>query len=67
MADLVHDKLMDIMKTQYPDYDSDFCFVTRCNHNELTTAAKQDLDARGLRTLKGTGSVYIVLEALLTP
>ena len=65
-ANLVHDKLMDIIKAQYPEYDGDFCFVTRRNRNQLTIAANQDLDARGLRTLKGTGSVYIVLDMLVT-
>ena len=66
-ANLVHDKLMDIIKAQFPEYDGDFCFVTRRNHNQLTIAANQDLDARGLRTLKGNGSVYIVLDMSVTP
>ena len=33
----------------------------------MSIAASQDLDARGVRTLKGTGSVYVVLDSSVGP
>lgn len=62
-ANSVFDKIMDVIKGQYPDYEGQFFFTTRRNRNQLTIVANQDLDARGVRTLKGTGSVYVVLDA----
>ena len=62
MANLVFDKIMDLIKSQYPDYEGQFFFTTRRNRNQLTIVANQDLDARGVRTLKGTGSVCVVLD-----
>ena len=55
MANLVFDKIMDVISGQ-------FFFTTRRNRNQLTIVANQDLDTRGVRTLKGTGSVCVVLD-----
>ena len=63
----VRNKILDIIKSQYPDYVGEFVYVSRRNRNQLTVAADQDMDARAVRTLKGTGSVYIVLDSSVDP
>ena len=66
-AHSVRDKIMEIIKSQYPDYVGEFVYATRRNRNHLFVAADQDMDARAVRTLKGTGSVYIVLDTSVAP
>ena len=58
----VHNKIMDIIKSQYPDYPDEFVYATRLNRNQLTVVADQDMDTMAVRTLKGTGNVYFVLD-----
>ena len=62
-ANSVFDNIMDVIKGQYPNYEGQFFFATRWNRNQLTIFANQDLDARGVQTLKGSSSVYVVLDA----
>ena len=66
-AHLVRNKIMEIIKSQYPDYKGEFVYETRRNRNQLFIAADRDMDARAVRTLKGTGSVYIVLDTSIAP
>lgn len=63
----VNNKIMEIVKSQYPDYRGEFVYATRCNRNQLTVAADQDMDVRAVKTLKGTGSVYIILDTSVAP
>ena len=66
-ANSVQNKIMEIIKIQYPDYEGEFVYATRRNRNQLFIAADRDMDARAVRTLKGTGSVYIVLDTSIAP
>lgn len=59
-------KILRLIREQFPDYEGQFFFASRRNKNRLSIAADQDLDARGMYTLKGSGSVYVVLENSLT-
>jgi len=66
-AHSVRNKIMEIIKSQFPDYGGEFLYASRRNRNQLFIAADQDMDARAVRTLKGTGSVYIVLDTSIAP
>ena len=60
-------KILRLIRKQFPDYERQFFFASRRNKIHLSIAVDQDLDARGVYTLKGSGSsVYIVLENSLT-
>ena len=59
-------KILRLIRKQFPDYEGQFFFASRRNKNRLSITADQDLDARGEYTLKGSGSVYVVLENSLT-
>ena len=61
-AEDVNVKILRIIQKQFPEYDSQFFFASRRNKNRLSIAVNQDLDARGVHTLKGSGCVYVVLE-----
>ena len=65
--DLVREKIMGVIRRQFQDFDGQFPYAARRNGNFLTLAADQNLDARGERTLKGNGSVYVVLDCPATP
>ena len=65
--DLVREKIMGVIRRQFQDFDGQFSYAARRNRNVLTLAADQNLDARGVRTLKGNGSVYVVLDSPATP
>ena len=65
--DLVREKIMGVIRRQFQDFDGQFPYAARRNGNFLTLAADQNLDARGERTLKGNGSVYVVLDSPATP
>ena len=59
-------KILRLIRKQFPDYEGQFFFASHRNKNRLSIAADQDLDARGVYTLKESGSVYVVLENSLT-
>ena len=64
--DLVREKIIGVIHRQFKDFDGQFSYATRRNRNFLTLAADQNLDARGVQTLKGNGSVYVVLDSPAT-
>ena len=66
-ADNVKTKIMDIIRGRFPDFEGQFFFASRRNRNILSIAAEQDLDARGVNTLKGSGCVYAVLDTSVAP
>ena len=53
---------MGVIHRQFKDFDGPFSYTAQRNRNFLTLAADQNLDAQGVRTLKGNGSVYVVLD-----
>ncbi|KAJ7380584.1 hypothetical protein OS493_009051 [Desmophyllum pertusum] len=63
----VKNKVMAVIKNQYDDYGGQFVFASRRNRNFLSIAGEQDLDARGVHTLKGSGCVYVVLDTPVGP
>ena len=65
--DLVREKIMGVIRRQFQDFDGQFPYAGRRNGNFLTLAADQNLDARGEQTLKGNGSVYVMLDSPATP
>ena len=65
--DLVREKIMGVIRRQFQDFDGQFSYAARRNRNFLTLAADQNLDARGVRTLKGNGAIYVVLDSPATP
>ena len=52
---------MGVIRQQFEDFDGQFSYAARRNRNV------QNLDARGVGTLKGNGSVYVVLDSPATP
>ena len=60
-AEDVNAQILHIIQKQFPDYDSQFFFASRRNKNRLSIAVNQELDARGVHTLKGSGCVCIVV------
>lgn len=62
----VKTKVKGVINRRYPDYDGGFSFASRRNRNFLSIAAEQDLDARGVNTLKGSGCVYVVVDSLIS-
>ena len=66
MEDLVTEKIMGVIRRQFKDFDGQFSYAARRKRNFLTLAADQNLDARGVRTSKGNGSIYVVLDSPTT-
>ena len=48
---------MGVIHRQFKDFDGPFSYAAWRNRNFLTLAADQNLNAQGVRTLKGNGSV----------
>ena len=58
---------MGVIHWQFKDFDGPFSYAAWRNRNFLTLAADQNLDAQGVWTLKGNGSVYVMLDSPTTP
>ena len=58
---------MGVIRRQFKDFDGPFSYASQRNRNFLTLAANQNFNARGVQTLKGNGSVYVVLDSPTTP
>ena len=65
MEDLVRERIMGVIRQQFKDFDGQFSYAAR-SRNFLTLVADQNLDARGVRTSKGNGSIYVVLDSPTT-